>query len=78
MYLNQLVQTSSTSLGIATLQLIIAKKDEAIAQVEELIKRTTQQIEDETQRREILQLIETILVYKFPNLVARKLKLCLV
>ena len=73
-YLDQLVQTASASIGIATVQLIIAEEDNAIAQAQQLIQRTTEQIENETQRREILQLIETILVYKLPKLSRKEIE----
>ncbi len=67
-YLDELAKTSPPSIGRATLELIITKEDAAIAQAQKLIQQTTEEIEDERQRGELLQLIETILVYKLPKL----------
>ncbi|WP_424103248.1 Rpn family recombination-promoting nuclease/putative transposase [Moorena producens] len=75
-YLDQLAETSAPSVGIATVQLIVTEEDSAIdlwsryanAQAQDLIQRTTEEIENEPQKRELLQLIETILVYKLPKL----------
>ncbi|AFY49563.1 hypothetical protein Nos7524_3783 [Nostoc sp. PCC 7524] len=50
------------------LKLVIANKDTAITTARELINRTRQEINPETTRRQLLELIETILVYKFPNM----------
>ncbi|NET57561.1 MAG: Rpn family recombination-promoting nuclease/putative transposase [Symploca sp. SIO2E6] len=73
-YLDELVRMSLPSVGIATVDLIISEEDGAIAQAQELIQRTTEEIEDERQRRELLQLIETILVYKLPKLNRREIE----
>jgi len=67
-YLDELAQTSATSVGIATVQLIVTEEDTAIEQAQDLIQRTTEEIDNERQKRELLQLIETILVYKLPKL----------
>ncbi|NEQ82604.1 MAG: Rpn family recombination-promoting nuclease/putative transposase [Moorea sp. SIO2I5] len=67
-YLDELAETSAPSVGIATVQLIVTEEDTAIALAQDLIQRTTEEIEDQRQKRELLQLIETILVYKLPKL----------
>ncbi|NES86170.1 MAG: Rpn family recombination-promoting nuclease/putative transposase [Moorea sp. SIO2B7] len=67
-YLDELAETSAPSVGIATVQLIVTEEDSAIALAQDLIQRTTEEIENERQKRELLQLIETILVYKLPKL----------
>ena len=66
-YLDEL-ESPSPSLTLATVQLIIAEETTAIERGKVLIKRTNEEIEDERPRRELLQLIETILVYKLPKL----------
>ncbi|NEO91247.1 MAG: Rpn family recombination-promoting nuclease/putative transposase [Moorea sp. SIO3G5] len=83
-YLDELAETSAPSVGIATVQLIVTEEDTAIdlwsrcaidlwsryanALAQDLIQRTTEEIDNERQKRELLQLIETILVYKLPKL----------
>ena len=66
-YLDEL-ESPSPSLTLATVQLIIAEETTAIERGKVLIKRTNEKIESEYSRRELLQLIETILVYKLPKL----------
>ncbi|WP_287255777.1 Rpn family recombination-promoting nuclease/putative transposase [Moorena sp. SIO4E2] len=67
-YLDELAETSAPSVGISTVQLIVTEEDSAIAFAQDLIQRTTEEVENERQKRELLQLIETILVYKLPKL----------
>ena len=67
-YLDELAETSAPSVGIATVQLIVTEEDTAIALAQDLIQRTTEEVDNERQKRELLQLIETILVYKLPKL----------
>ncbi|MEA5579720.1 Rpn family recombination-promoting nuclease/putative transposase [Nodularia harveyana UHCC-0300] len=66
-YLDELGESTSLPIGIATIKLIIANEDQAIAQGKELIRRTKQEINSQRQQQ-LLQLIETILVYKLPQM----------
>ncbi len=59
------------SLGISMLQLIIAPTARAIEQGKQLIPRIRQEFPKVKQQQELLELIETILVYKLPQ-VSRK------
>ncbi|WP_375329560.1 DUF2887 domain-containing protein [Microcystis sp. BLCC-F210] len=56
---------------IRVLQLIIAPTARAIKQGKQLIPRIRQELPNLKQQQELLELIETILVYKFPQ-VSRK------
>ncbi|AOX00804.1 flagellar assembly protein H [Moorena producens PAL-8-15-08-1] len=67
-YLDELAETCAPSVGIATVQLIVTEEDTAISLAQDLIQRTTEEVDNERQKRELLQLIETILVYKLPKL----------
>jgi predicted transposase/invertase (TIGR01784 family) len=49
-------------------QLIIEREETAVTNARELISQAREQITDATTKREILELIETILVYKFTQL----------
>ncbi|BAZ32479.1 hypothetical protein NIES4074_49850 [Cylindrospermum sp. NIES-4074] len=66
-YLDELGEAASLPLGIATIKLVVADEDIAIAQARELIDRTRQELNSQLQQQ-ILQLIETILFYKFPTM----------
>jgi predicted transposase/invertase (TIGR01784 family) len=66
-YLEDLLDKETSSLGIAIVQLILAPEAKAL----ELAKRLAVQVERETTlllQDEMLEFIETILVYKFPQL----------
>jgi predicted transposase/invertase (TIGR01784 family) len=65
-YLDELGETASLPLGIATIKLII--ENDAIPVARELITRTSQEIDSVQQQQQLLQIIETILVYKFPSM----------
>jgi predicted transposase/invertase (TIGR01784 family) len=67
-YLDELEDIASLPIGVATIKLIIAKKDSSIIQARELITRTKQEIDSEVQQQQVLQIIETILIYKFPRM----------
>ncbi|AFY32099.1 Rpn family recombination-promoting nuclease/putative transposase [Calothrix sp. PCC 7507] len=67
-YLEELGATASLPLGIATIKLVIENEDQAIQAARELITRTSQEIDSVPQQQQLLQIIETILVYKFPSM----------
>ncbi|MEO1429701.1 MAG: Rpn family recombination-promoting nuclease/putative transposase [Cyanobacteria bacterium J06632_19] len=67
-YLNALGEITSLPVGIATIKLIIEDENTAIVAAKDLIARTQQEINSEQQQRQLLELIETILVYKFPRM----------
>ncbi|NEP42907.1 MAG: Rpn family recombination-promoting nuclease/putative transposase, partial [Okeania sp. SIO2H7] len=66
-YLDELGKPSEQSIGIATIQLIVANKNKAFEQTRELIERVPEEIEGRRQQQQLLQLIETILIYKLPE-----------
>jgi len=66
-YLNQLGSTDSPSIGIATVKLVILSEERAVEQAKILIDKVRQEIDSEAAQGELLQLIETILVYKLPS-----------
>nr|WP_292703812.1 MULTISPECIES: Rpn family recombination-promoting nuclease/putative transposase [unclassified Nostoc] len=65
-YLDELGETASLPIGIATAKLVIAADDMAIVQARELIDRTKSEINSPLKQQQLLQFIETILAYKFP------------
>ncbi|KOP23573.1 flagellar assembly protein H [Hapalosiphon sp. MRB220] len=67
-YLDQLTSTTESSLGIETVKLIVEPEDTATTKAREIITSAQQQIENQVTQRELIQLIETIIVYKFPRL----------
>ncbi len=67
-YLDELAEKTYLPIGIATIKLIIANPDNSITQARELITRTKQEIDSQLQQQQVLQIIETILIYKFPRM----------
>ncbi|BAY63040.1 hypothetical protein NIES22_31160 [Calothrix brevissima NIES-22] len=67
-YLDELGEIASLPVGIATIKLVLEDKDTAVVSARELINRTQQEINTESKQRQLLELIETILVYKFPTM----------
>ncbi|BCL38564.1 Rpn family recombination-promoting nuclease/putative transposase [Nostoc sp. MS1] len=66
-YLDELGDTTSLPIGIATIKLVIADEDTAIDKARELINRTKQAGDLQFPQKQLLELIETILIYKLPN-----------
>ncbi|WP_130757057.1 Rpn family recombination-promoting nuclease/putative transposase, partial [Microcystis aeruginosa] len=73
-YLNELENIPQTSIGLATVQLITLSKAKAIDSTRKLIQRVRQELTPDQKPQELLQLIETILVYKLPLLNRREIE----
>ncbi|MCC5636108.1 Rpn family recombination-promoting nuclease/putative transposase [Nostoc sp. CHAB 5844] len=67
-YLDELGRASQDSLQLAIVKLIITGEATAIDQGRQLIIQARQELTDEANRKQIVELIETILLYKFANL----------
>lgn len=67
-YLDELGENPSLPIGIATIKLVIENEDKAIEAARELITRSRQEIDSVQQQQQLLQLIETILIYKLPSM----------
>ncbi|MBN3909123.1 MAG: Rpn family recombination-promoting nuclease/putative transposase [Nostoc sp. NMS1] len=67
-YLDELSSIESSSIGIETVKLIIEPESTATTKAVEIVNIARRQIPDVTTIREIIQLIETILIYKLPRL----------
>lgn len=61
-------------IGIASVKLVIEAEDTAIAQARELIDTVAQDVDDEIMSGQLLQLIETIIVYKFPRMTREEIQ----
>ena len=73
-YLDELNQIQTSSVGIGTVKLVIEPEETAAAKAKELINSAQQQIADAAQGRETIQLIETIIIYKFPRLSRKEIE----
>ncbi|MFP4102444.1 Rpn family recombination-promoting nuclease/putative transposase [Coleofasciculus sp.] len=66
-YLNELGEDASDSLGVNVVKLVIEREKTAPKQAKRLIEQAQAQITDETTKRNLIDLIETIIVYKLPQ-----------
>lgn len=66
-YLDEL-DSAQNSLQVAIVKLIIEREETAVDKGRELILQARQQLADETTTKQIVELIETILLYKFTRL----------
>ncbi|MEH2118049.1 Rpn family recombination-promoting nuclease/putative transposase [Nostoc sp.] len=67
-YLDELSSIEASSIGIETVKLIIEPESTATIKAIEIVNSAQQQIPDVATIKEIIQLIETILIYKLPRL----------
>ncbi|MDZ8259956.1 Rpn family recombination-promoting nuclease/putative transposase [Nostoc sp. ChiQUE01b] len=73
-YLDELGSAASLPIGIATIKLVIEDEDIAINSAKELINRTQQAVNLRLPQKQLLELIETILVYKFPQMSQKEIE----
>jgi predicted transposase/invertase (TIGR01784 family) len=73
-YLDELEVTNDNSVGLGMVQLVVEKEETAIDHSQQLMAKSRQQFTDAAQRQKVLQLLETILVYKFNNLTRQEIE----
>ncbi len=66
-YLDELGESTKNSLGIGLINLVVESEEKSVPQAKELIKKAQNQLSDEGTKRELIDLIESIIVYKFPQ-----------
>ena len=72
-YLDELGEAASLPIGIATIKLVVEDEDTAIIAARELINRT-KQAENLQLQQQLLEFLETILVYKFPKMSRKEIE----
>ena len=66
-YLDELGEAAELSLGVGAVKLVIETEEAAPELARRLIEQARQQLTDEATRRDLINLIETIIVYKLPQ-----------
>jgi predicted transposase/invertase (TIGR01784 family) len=67
-YLDAMPKGDSTSLGLGILKLVVEPEERAGELARNLIERTKQEFTDNQSQKQLLELVETIIIYKFPRL----------
>ena len=66
-YLDELREEADTSLGVGVVKLIMEAEETVGEKAKALIKQAKQQLVDEVIKRNFIDLLETIIVYKLPR-----------
>ena len=66
-YLDELEETENSALGVRLVKLITAKETEASQKAQTLLESVSREVEETKLRNDIIDVIESIMVYKFPH-----------
>lgn len=66
-YLDELGEGAESSLGVGVVKLVIEEEETAPELARRLVEQARQELSDEATRRDLIDLIETIIVYKLPQ-----------
>lgn len=73
LYLNELGDAAEQSLGVGMIKLVVETKKRTPELVRQLVIKAQQELADEIVQREVLDLIETIVLYKLPKISRQEL-----
>ena len=73
-YLDELGEVSGQSIGIGIVKLVVETKKKATNLAKELFNRANQEIVDQSLKQRVMGLIETIILYKLPELTPKELE----
>jgi predicted transposase/invertase (TIGR01784 family) len=66
-YLDELPYGDNPSLGIGVIKLVVESETAAVRTAQTLIERTREEITDQSSQRQLINLIESIIIYKLPQ-----------
>jgi predicted transposase/invertase (TIGR01784 family) len=73
-YLDEIEQAAEQSIGVGVVQLVVESKKKTGTLARQLINKARQELPDASLQQQIVELIETIVLYKFPNLSREELE----
>ena len=73
LYLNELPEVTEHSLGVGIIKLVVVNKKQTPVLVKSLITKTRSEVSDKALQKKVLDLIETIVVYKLPRISRQEL-----
>jgi len=71
-----LEEGNNSPLGVRLVKLITAQDQETSQRAQSLLQAVSEEVEENKLRNDIIDLIESIMIYKFPQIVARRLLPC--
>jgi len=72
--INELGEAAEQSLGVGVVKLIVETRKKAIDTARQLLNKAGQEIADAALRKQIIELIETIVLYKLPKMTRQELE----
>ena len=76
-YLEELRELAKRSLGVGIVQLVVESQQQAIEGAKQLISQARQQVAEEQIQQQIIEFIETIVIYKFSLLSRQEVEVML-
>ncbi len=73
LYLNELGDVGERSLGVGLIKLVVETKKRTPELVRQLVNKARSDLTDEIRQQEVFNLIETIVLYKLPNVTRQEL-----
>ncbi len=73
-YLDELGEASGQPIGIGIVKLVVETKKKATNLASELLNRANREIVDQSLKQQVMGLIETIILYKLPDLTPKELE----
>ncbi len=73
-YLDEIENSEQIALGLGILKLVVEPETEAEQLAKNLIARTKNELEDSARQKKLIKLIETIVIYKFPQLTTKEIE----
>ncbi len=74
LYLDELQDPPTPSLGLGMVTLVVEERQRAIDKAHQLIQQAKQQLVDEGLKQKVVGLIETIVVYKLTDLTTQEIE----
>jgi predicted transposase/invertase (TIGR01784 family) len=76
-YLDEIPEGDRSNVGLGILKLVVEPEESAGELAQNLIERTKQELKDSHSQKQLLELIKTIVIYKFPQLSYQEIEIML-
>lgn len=74
LYLDELTQPANNSLGLGIVRLVVEDSETVIEDAQQLIQKARQEIDEAGFQQKVVELIETIAIYKIPQLTREEME----